>query len=200
MTILSKLREELEKRKQKMIEHNWWGGYLEQTVWTLSLLDSLEKDEHIFGNELAPNQKTWCTNHFSVKTDIDQEQVKENIRVMDEQDGNTWQPSPNEEIEVSDDGIDWVHGEFVEIGQGRYIVCRTSEDFPSMRTFWKFARPLVQLPELSEFDWLKQCRKSEERWGEWLLWSSVGYQVEALTTYLLALQKHPKFQSIFNNK
>jgi len=44
--------------------------------------------------------------------------------------------------------MDWVHGKFVDMYRGQYRVDNTSEDFPSMRTYWDNARHKEESPEI----------------------------------------------------
>lgn len=99
-----------------------------------------------------------------------------------------WQPSTNEEIEVSNDGVKWEKKKFIKMHGRKYVTelwwhlwTRTS----------KFARPLVQLPEVREFK-----ASGNTPWN--LELTSISRQLEAVTTYLLALD--PKLRSLFNNK
>jgi len=95
-----------------------------------------------------------------------------------------WSPKPWDLIEVSNDWEMWEKRVFSGRVTWDYnFVVRTEKSNDDI--YFKYARPLA--PEelkLPDFDWLKLCRESEERWGEWLLWSAVGYQLEAITKYL----------------
>lgn len=67
-SILEKLRNGLEKRKQKMIEENWWPSCIEQVVWILAVLDSLETKDYNDMNdeEIAEYHRTHKDEKFEI--------------------------------------------------------------------------------------------------------------------------------------
>ena len=164
-SILEKLRNGLEKRKQKMLEENWWPSCIEQVVWTLAVLDSLEqpKEETIHIPPVSEDDK-WV-NHPS----------------------DSWTPTPWQMIEVSNDGEKWgdrplefkwmnQHGQYETLD---YFEWKNNRMFFS---FWNHARPLSQ--EDIELPWVPDWKAFT---NDGRTYDSKDYQIEQLTKFCQAI-------------
>lgn len=142
-SILEKLREELEKRKQKMLEENWWPSYIEQVVWTLAVLDSLEqpKEEPHYQEHLPK----WLSGVEMI------EYLKDTYAPKEEQ----WSPTPWQMIEVSNDGEKWEKRifDFFPSEENTWVWCRPFNwDEKGFLRKWKYARqPQEDIELLPEF-------------------------------------------------
>ena len=164
-SILEKLRNGLEKRKQKMLEENWWPSCIEQVVWTLAVLDSLEqpKEETIHIPPVSEDDK-WVNRPSDV-----------------------WTPTPWQMIEVSNDREKWEKREFYRIDTrfwetAYYCEIHKKDKKPwASHRWWKYARQpqedieLQKLVEIWDFDYMKITDWENYKFA------TLAKQVEALT-------------------
>ena len=191
ITILEKLREWVDKElKLDGYEH-------QQILDKIDLLTSLET------SPISKTETTQFTPWQEEKEAICEANMPEDSASRNSGDNETyamdeWTPTPWQEIEVSDDWIDWVHSKFVDMYEGKYRVNNTSEDFPSMRTYWNNARPIKiepELPSVPKFEWLEIIEDCAEKSSgkEWeydkYLIDALGDQLEILTTFCKALAR-----------
>lgn len=170
-TILSKLREEINKWLQEATEENKIIEWKWQLRKVLKLLDSLEKETEM------------------EKEAICEANIPEDSSIRNSGNNKTysqdWQPSTNEEIEVSEDGVKWESGyEYKWNDNEWYIVMYNwcTVHVPFIRK----PRPLVQLPEIPYFT------------AQYASDFAIARQVEHLSKYLLAIDT--KLRELFNNK
>lgn len=178
-SILEKLRNGLEKRKQKMIEENWWPSCIEQVVWTLAVLDSLETKE-----EPVPPTDKWREQYIADHPDeLSQLQTfasPDKFKAMREQP----QFTPWQMIEVSNDGEKWEQEprKFVKNNPTWWYEVEYKW-LTSMTDYFEYARPLQpqedielqKLVEIWDFDYMKITDWENYKFA------TLAKQVEALT-------------------
>lgn len=178
-SILEKLRNGLEKRKQKMIEENWWPSCIEQVVWTLAVLDSLETKE-----EPVPPTDKWREQYIADHPDeLSQLQTfasPDKFKAMREQP----QFTPWQMIEVSNDGEKWEQEprKFVKNNPTWWYEVEYKW-LTSMTDYFEYARPL-QPQEDIELPWVPDWKAFT---NDGRTYDSKDYQIEQLTKFCQAI-------------
>ena len=157
-----------------------------------SILEKL-REELARMDRLLEEMESFCSSDYIDGRKFQLNEISDFLTALE-----TTQFTPWQEIEVSDDWIDWVHSKFVDMYEGKYRVNNTSEDFPSMRTYWNNARPIKiepELPSVPKFEWLEIIEDCAEKSSgkEWeydkYLIDALGDQLEILTTFCQALAR-----------